>query len=63
MITIDMKRFYYTVVILLSVIYVLLLFGMIKVHYQELISLNSIDIYKTIEQYNWKYWFEGGIKG
>jgi len=62
MITIDMKRFYYTVVILLSVIYVLLLFGMIKVHYQELISLNSIDIYKTIEQYNWKYWFEGGNK-
>ena len=57
--TVNIKYLYYMVITLLAVIYVLLLFGMIELRYQELLSFNSTDIYQTVEQYNWKYWFEG----
>jgi len=53
-----LKKFEYTIFILLSLIYILLLFGMIKIHYYELASITDVNIYDAMKQYNWKYWFE-----
>ncbi len=52
------KKFEYIIFFLLSLIYILLLFGMIKIHYHELASITDVNIYDAMKQYNWKYWFE-----
>ncbi len=52
------KNFEYIIFFLLSLIYILLLFGMIKIHYHELASITDVNIYDAMKQYNWKYWFE-----
>jgi len=53
-----LKKFEYILFFLLSFIYILLLFGMIKIHYHELASIPDVNIYEAMKQYNWKYWFE-----
>ena len=52
------KKQIYLLFLLLSFVYIALLLGVIKIHYQELASIPNVHIYDAIKHYNWKYWLE-----
>ena len=54
----NIKKLNYIILALLSIIYIVLLLGIIKIQYNALTSIEDINIYNAISQYNWKYWFE-----
>ena len=54
----NIKKLNYIILVLLLIIYIVLLLGIIKIQYNALTSIEDINIYNAISQYNWKYWFE-----
>jgi hypothetical protein len=52
------EKYLKTILFLLSLIYIVLLLGMITIHYQEIASVPNMNIYDAMHHYNWKYWLE-----
>ena len=55
---VTIKKLEYIIFSLLSLIYIVLLLGIIEIHYYELSTVHDTSIYDAMRQYNWKYWFE-----